>query len=174
MRNRRSLALATLATLLVCAAPVHARGLTLGVMDGFSNASWFDKAQSTGVQIVRLSPSWGAIAPTRPANPTDPNDPAYRWGDLDAEVIAATARGLEPLITTECWSLVDYKDAPMLPWDYLIELCELGTRRAAASGRWAAIATSNFCGPQFQGMWRDVAWHRRMTDVIHQAKLPAF
>jgi len=80
----------------------------------------------------------------------------------------------KPLITTECWSLVDYKDAPMLPWDYLKELCELGTQRAAASGRWAAIATSNFCGPQFQGMWRDIAWHKRLTDVIHGAARPSW
>ena len=78
----------------------------------------------------------------------------------------------KPLITTECWSLVDYKDGPMLPWDYLKELCDLGVRRAASKGRWVAIATSNFCGPQFRGMWRDVAWHRRLTGVIHAAALP--
>jgi len=29
------------------------------------------------------------------------------------------------------------------------------------------------CGPQFRGMWRDVAWHRRMTDVIHGARIDA-
>lgn len=32
-----------------------------------------------------------------------------------------------------------------------------------------AISTSNFCGPQFVGMWRDVEWHRRLTDIIHSA-----
>lgn len=78
----------------------------------------------------------------------------------------------KPLMTTECWSLVDYKDWPLLPWDYLKDLCEVGARHAAATGRWQAIATSNFCGPQFVGMWRDVAWHQRLTDVIHRAKLP--
>jgi hypothetical protein len=90
-------------------------------------------------------------------------DHLIAWSDL----------AKKPLITTECWSLVDYKDAPMLPWDYLKELCELGVNRAAASGRWVAIASSNFCGPQFRGMWRDVAWHKRLTDRIHEAKLPA-
>jgi hypothetical protein len=79
----------------------------------------------------------------------------------------------KPLVTTECWSLVDYKDWPLLSWDWLKELCEFGVREASATGRWAAIATSNFCGPQFRGMWRDVAWHRRMTDVIHRGALPA-
>lgn len=77
----------------------------------------------------------------------------------------------KPLVTTECWSLVDYKDWPLLEWDWLKQLCELGVRSAAATGKWAAIATSNFNGPQFNGMWRDIGWHRRMTDVIHSAKL---
>jgi Sugar-binding cellulase-like len=75
----------------------------------------------------------------------------------------------KPLITTECWSLVDYKDWPLLEWDWLKQLCELGVRTAAATGRWVAIATSNFCGPQFAGMWRDADWHRRMTNLIHSA-----
>jgi hypothetical protein len=81
------------------------------------------------------------------------------------------ASGL-PLITTECWGIVDYKDWPLLDWGWVKELCELGVRTAAGTGRWAAMATSNFCGPQFRGMWRDVAWHRRLTDVIHAATLP--
>jgi hypothetical protein len=78
----------------------------------------------------------------------------------------------KPLITTECWSVVDYKDWPLLPWDWPKELCAQGVTEAAATGRWAAIATSNFCGPQFRGMWRDVAWHKQLTNVIHSAKLP--
>jgi len=78
-----------------------------------------------------------------------------------------------PLITTECWSLVDYKDWPLLEWDWIKELCELGVRTAAATGRWIAMATSNFCGPQFAGMWRDVDWHKRMTSVIHSSRMEA-
>jgi hypothetical protein len=74
-----------------------------------------------------------------------------------------------PLITTECWSLVDYKDWPLLEWEWLKELCELGVRTAASTGCWVAMATSNFCGPQFIGMWRDVGWHKRLTEVIHSA-----
>jgi hypothetical protein len=75
----------------------------------------------------------------------------------------------KPLITTECWSLVDYKDWPLLEWEWLKELCELGVRSASATGRWLAMATSNFCGPQFAGMWRDVEWHKRLTDLIHSS-----
>jgi hypothetical protein len=78
----------------------------------------------------------------------------------------------KPLITTECWALVDYKDAPLLSWDWIKDLCALGATTASATGQWAAIATSNFCGPQFVGMWRDVDWHRRLTEIIHNGILP--
>jgi hypothetical protein len=78
----------------------------------------------------------------------------------------------KPLITTECWSVVDYKDWPMLSWDWIKDLCETGVRAASAKGRWVAMGTSNFCGPQFKGMWRDVDWHQRMTGIIHAAPPP--
>lgn len=77
----------------------------------------------------------------------------------------------KPLITTECWSLVDYKDWPLLKWDWLKELCALGVSRAAATGQWMAIATSNFCGPQFKGMWNDVYWHQQQTNIIKKAPI---
>jgi hypothetical protein len=81
---------------------------------------------------------------------------------------AAWSRYAEkPLITTECWGLVNYKDWPLLNWDWIMELCEIGVREAAATGRWVAMATSNFCGPQFVGMWREIGWHQKMTGIIH-------
>lgn len=83
----------------------------------------------------------------------------------------AKAAGL-PLATTECWAITDYKDYPMLPWDWVKELCALGVKTACATGQWALIATSNFAAPQFRGMWRDTAWHRRLTDQIHASALP--
>ena len=77
----------------------------------------------------------------------------------------------QALVTTECWGVVDFKDWPMLDWGYVKELCALGTTEAAKTGRWLAISTSNFCGPQFVGMWRDKEWHRNLTDIIHKSKL---
>ena len=75
------------------------------------------------------------------------------------------------LVTTECWGIVDYKDWPLLDWGWVKDLCALGTEKAAEHRRWAAIATSNFCGPQFNGMWRDVAWHQRLTRIIKSSVL---
>ena len=88
------------------------------------------------------------------------------------KLVAESARAAnQPLITTECWGLVDFKDWPLLKWDIIKELCELGVTTAAATGQWIGIATSNFCGPQFSGMWRDVAWHQRLTNIIKSASL---
>jgi hypothetical protein len=44
---------------------------------------------------------------------------------------------------------------------------------AASTGQWLAIASSNFCGPQFVGMWRDKAWHQRLTHTIKSAEITA-
>lgn len=108
------------------------------------------------------------------AKPLYESKPSY-WQQKLKDGIAQAAQwsrtAKKPLITTECWSLVDYKDWPLLEWDWLKELCEIGVRAAAASGRWVAMATSNFCGPQFAGMWRDVPWHKRLTTDIHSARI---
>lgn len=74
-----------------------------------------------------------------------------------------------PIVTTECWALIDYKDLEGLHWDWIKDLCELGVRTAASTGRWTGVATSNFCAPQFRGMWDDVTWHKRMTSLIKQS-----
>lgn len=95
------------------------------------------------------------------------------WQDALARHITNAARWSQttglPLITTECWALINYKDWPGLEWTWIKELCELGVTTAVATGRWAAVATSNFCGPQFTGMWRDIEWHQRLTAQIKKS-----
>jgi hypothetical protein len=78
-----------------------------------------------------------------------------------------------PLVTTEAWASVMYRDWPMADWDWMMDVCADGVEQAAATGRWTAICTSNFCGPQYRGMWRDIAWHRRLTDIIKTSPLAA-
>jgi sugar phosphate isomerase/epimerase len=100
--------------------------------------------------------------------------PEY-WQNLLTQTIdkhASVSRKMKmPLITTECWGVVDYKDWPLLKWDWVQDLCALGAKRAAASGQWLAVATSNFCEPQFVGMWRDKAWHQQLTSAIKSAEI---
>jgi Sugar-binding cellulase-like len=97
------------------------------------------------------------------------------WQKLLVEAIdrhAAVSRKMKmPLVTTECWGIVDYKDWPLLRWDWVMDLCALGAQHAASSGQWLAIATSNFCGPQFVGMWRDKTWHQQLTHAIKTAEI---
>lgn len=95
--------------LLVPAPALGARGLDLGLTDGASFQSsdpetrsvWFDHAEGARADFVRLSVSWRSVAPApRPPgfDPTDPGDPAYSWGTLDAAVRVARMQGLGVLI----------------------------------------------------------------------------
>lgn len=97
------------------------------------------------------------------------------WQKLLVDKIQAIAQAANevdrPLITTECWGIVDYKDWPLLDWKWVKELCALGTITASQTKQWAAISTSNFCGPQFVGMWKDVEWHQRLTSIIRNGEL---
>lgn len=79
-----------------------------------------------------------------------------------------------PLSTTEGWAIVSWKDRPGMDWSWVKELTAFGVDRALATGRWFSVCTSNFCAPQFPGMWDDVAWHRALTDRIHAAAGPAW
>jgi hypothetical protein len=92
--------------------------------------------------------------------------------DLIDEQALWSSRRRRPLATTECWGPVVWKDWPGLDWGWVKDVCAFGTLHAVETGRWAAVGTSNFCGPQFRGMWRDVGWHRRLTDRIKAGKLP--
>jgi hypothetical protein len=63
----------------------------------------FQKARAAGTTRTRLLLYWSRIARSRPANPADPNDPAYFWHDpgynFDAQVSTALSHGLQPFVT---------------------------------------------------------------------------
>lgn len=127
----------------------------------------------TGYHYERFDPK-GYTNLSLKAEETYRARPEYWQRLLSGEIdrLAAWSKAIEfPLVTTECWAIVDYKDWPLLKWDWVKDLCALGARRAAASGQWLAVATSNFCGPQFVGMWRDAAWHRELTRAIKTADI---
>jgi hypothetical protein len=125
----------------------------------------------TGYGYERFDPK-GYTNLSLKAEPTYRSRPQY-WQELLARKIdrlANVGKKLnKPLVTTECWAIVDYKDWPLLKWNWVKDLCVLGAQRAASSGQWLAIASSNFCGPQFAGMWRDKAWHQNVTHAIKSA-----
>ena len=51
----------------------------------------------TGATWTRVDVLWRDIAPTRPENPADPTDPAYRWARLDAALRALGNRDVRVL-----------------------------------------------------------------------------
>lgn len=74
-----------------------------------------------------------------------------------------------PLFTTEAWGPINYDDVTPggtgKEWDWVKDIAEHGVRMASEGG-WKGMCTSNFCQPHFEGMWADVPWHKRMTDLI--------
>lgn len=137
-----------------------------------ANAS--DFYARTGYNYERFS-SAGYENLVARAEPLYRADPAH-WQAILRERIDYFARCARtqnlPLVTTECWAIVDYKDWPLLDWGWVKELTAVGVEHAVSTGAWAAIATSNFCGPQFRGMWDDIAWHQRLTRLIRAQPLP--
>ena len=69
------------------------------------------------------------------------------------------------------WPGAGYEDWPLLNWEWVKDLCRLGVETAAGTGQWVAIATSNFAGPQFHGMGRDIKWHQRANDLIKRSAI---
>jgi hypothetical protein len=98
---------ALLTALVVPAAASAARGLTTGFSDTDvyqgADASqrnlWLDRAASAGAGIIRLGVEWPAIAPTKPADPTNPASASYDFSSIDPVVTAAEARGLKVLLS---------------------------------------------------------------------------
>jgi hypothetical protein len=55
-------------------------------------ASAFPVYRDLGVDVLQLQLVWNRVAPSRPAHPTDPGDPAYEWPRNVDQAVAAGAR----------------------------------------------------------------------------------
>jgi cellulase (glycosyl hydrolase family 5) len=112
-RGRRTRLLGLLAALaLLCAlalpsAATAARGLTTGFSDGdeFQGTDtsqrnlWLNRTVDAGAGIVRLGVEWPGIAPTQPADPTNPGSATYDFSSVDGAVTDAAAHGLKVLLS---------------------------------------------------------------------------
>jgi hypothetical protein len=89
-------------------------GLTLSIQDDHLAVTpepgieaRLDLLASTGVRVTRVDVLWNAVAPTRPADGADPDDPAYRWSRYDRVVDGLTRRGIAALFNiyrTPSWA----------------------------------------------------------------------
>ncbi len=79
--------------------------MLLGVMDDALLANLpaiaFPAVQQLHPQIIRYDVSWAATAPRKPADATNPDDPAYNWAPVDQVVVNADALGVPVLLTVE-------------------------------------------------------------------------
>lgn len=105
--TRRAPLLLVLAVALLAlpAARAHAyeRPFATGLMDfdAFAQDLGYVRAKGAGARYVRFPISWASIAPARKPrgfDATDPFDPAYHWGYLDALVRRTAAHGLVPIV----------------------------------------------------------------------------
>jgi hypothetical protein len=95
-RTRRLAALAAVAVLtLLAAAPADAHFSRKKAIWGpvrVNGVSQFPIYRDLGVGIYQMELRWRAAAPTRPRNPVDPSDSAYRWpGEVD-DALAEAAK----------------------------------------------------------------------------------
>ena len=80
------------------------RGLNLGFGDAAFNgadsqrrAAGLEEARALRARIIRIPIRWAGVAGTRPRDGADPDDPAYRWTEIDAAVHDVTSRGFRVL-----------------------------------------------------------------------------
>ncbi|MDP7396961.1 MAG: cellulase-like family protein [Lentisphaeria bacterium] len=95
------------------------------------------------------------------------NRDAYAdWLDGKMEEMAAVAGQWKlPLANTEGWGPIMWTEHAALDWGWVRESAEIVAALGAKHG-YAINCTSNFCMPNFPGMWADADWHRQVTAVI--------
>jgi hypothetical protein len=104
---RGVLVAAALAAALLAAAPAEA---SPSAQFGIQDDAWLLYGPGTvsqrlatldrlGVRLVRFTVRWDQVAPTKPAAPRSPADPAYDWGQFEVVLRALRADGVTPLVT---------------------------------------------------------------------------
>jgi hypothetical protein len=97
-------AVATLAAVLAASGGATApRPLLVGITDDAQvigrPATTFPLLRRLHVKVLRVNLPWNGIAPRRPHDATNPDDPAYNWGIYDRIVRDARRHGIQLLFT---------------------------------------------------------------------------
>ena len=90
------------------------------------------------------------------------------WMDQEISKRAELARrhGI-PCGNTEGWGPICWMEHPLLDWEWTKEAGEVCVDLAAKHG-YRFICTSNFTHPQFESLWNDVRWHKKLTTIIRR------
>ena len=124
--RRAAAACAVLATLVLPAAAgaqLHTAVIDYPAtaFEGSQASAGFSRVHGAGARYVKVFLNWRAVAPTRPAQATNPADPAYRWQLFDAKLTEVRRQGLEPLVwvgyapawastSADGWANVDFDE----------------------------------------------------------------
>ena len=146
------------------------------------------RTKAAGAKYAKIVAWWREIAPiTRPSgfDPKNPNDPAYRWTDLDTQIQLALANGLKPVVMVVIapkWAVAD--DNISRPGTYKPSYTELASfgvalvKRYPDVNHWAVWNENNlftFLAPQVQdGRLFAPSHYRKMvnafSDAVHAQK----
>lgn len=137
---------------------------------------------SAGGSVVRIGLSWAQVAPRRPADASNPDDPAYQWAAFDAELSAAAAAGLTPIVSvndTPPWARSSPSGANFQP-----NVAAFGTFAQAAAKRydgrqaglprirhwqvWVEPNVNSFLAPQYDANDHPVspAYYRQLVNAF--------
>jgi hypothetical protein len=195
-RQRKSgAAVCLIALALLCSlfgapsAEAATRGLDLGFSDaefsGSDPGPWYEDARAVGARIVRVQVRWASVAPTRPLNGADPNDPAYRWSRVDEALRDATWRGFRVLpfiYDAPRWAEGPDRAPSAPPGTWLPDPQAFGRFAEAAARRYGGILywqvwnepnLADYLSPQWsrraEGRWIAVApdRYRRMLNLAY-------
>jgi hypothetical protein len=133
-----ALAVAILTLSIAMCGPSSAAGSTHKLIWGPPDAEAFETYADLGAGLYEITINWSRVAPTQPANPTDPDDPAYHWTPAVEEAIAnAKKYGIQVVVEVSGapgWANGGrpWRWAPENPQDY-------GNFVAAASKHWPQV-----------------------------------
>lgn len=117
------------------------------IADGlFRNDQWFAEFSERSMKTAR------AVAPMLRA----------RERFKAAQFADWAARRGAPLTTSESWATWYYIDHPKLDWSWLLDWAKWSVDDAIACRFWG-WTPHNYVQPQFSN-WKDVSWHRELTE----------
>jgi hypothetical protein len=89
------------------------------------------------------------------------------WIDNSITSVARKAREYGIVCgNTEGWGPIGWYDHPDLSWEWVKESAEICVDLAKKHNEYKFICTSNFTHPQFKGLWEDINWHKKITEII--------
>ena len=157
-RSIRFLLASAAATLLVPSVAAAAPRMYVGFHDDPNfryeerRATMLDQARAANTTIVRTLVTWANVAPTRPANASNPFDPAYRFDDLDELVRNTQARDIEVLITI--WGTPKWANGNKTPNFLPTRLSDLTAFSRAVASRYSG-RFAGFPFVRFYSIWNE-------------------